>query len=399
MIYSDAHPLLLTRIMPMMFHFLCLFALVAAASPVDWVYITEYTTVYPTPTLYTVQGIGSLKSTPVSQNGACTVHSHKSHGNSSISLSLPTSFISSPSIVNSSSIWIRYGSGLPGSATPSPDFKAISTSSFSLQNSQVIISTTVLNRSSLARSFVWPKPTSLSPSAAPSPTSILAPRASSSIVYSRSMSAVTSSARIPVAASASQRTMSIQVLSPTSSMPGSSTAVVIVPITLIQPLAMDNMLARASRLPIIFARAHDEARADRREDATLETEPADGDEYSTTTSTTTLETTIMTDKLPTSRTSRKSSKSTRTTAKVSKTSMSSAASRTPSSVSSPASNLSDAVLVLPTPGRCLYPYPKQSCRDAMKTLATSTKVDQSATTKEKTRPEASKWCPYPGQDC
>jgi hypothetical protein len=335
---------------------------------IEYVYISEYTTVWPTPTPEdqvtpspNVIGTSNL-TTLASQIKACSARSSNSTGKPSRS-----GQYSSASLSRS---LIPYGSGLPAP-------------SFLLYFPGVLIAsmqpTPSVAVSSLAAVTSLPQYPS-SPAAAsvgqstntstPSPP----PPASSAHSYCKRKSTTPASAEIPLSIPhftydplpESSTAPAVKPTPPT--MPPSSTAVVIVPIT----PTPNILLANTSPQPYGQWEWSPWKRAD-------EFGIHDTDETSTMTSTTTTEVTVTTRLASVSRTSKLACTSADT-------------SKTPQTL--PTSTPTGDVLtsVLPPDIYCYYPYPGGVCGPAKTTLVTKTKA---------VKPESTQtsWCAYPGQKC
>jgi hypothetical protein len=328
--------------------------------PIEWVYITEYTTVYATPTSG-VQGTINATTTLTSKTATCVGRSSKSDKLSGSS----TSTVS----------WLQYGPGLPGPAPSSNPYNA-----------------SILTPNPLAPAG----PTNVPPSSSsyvPTTSYISFP------VYSSSPSAIQSQRP--------ESSTELVIVPITPSMPvESSTAIVIVPIDPTQYTISDIHLARATHVHHQGFQQLDEGSALRqRNDADTNALHSESDKHSTTTRTTTLETTMTTDKLPSfvlvSRT-RRSATSTHTSANIS----SKASSKKPTVTHTPSPtsghyDSEDAVItsIIPLNHHCPYPYPGGVCGPPKTTLLTKTKPDTPLTTAKQDKPKYSGWCAYPGQMC
>ncbi|KAH8726294.1 hypothetical protein GQ44DRAFT_771478 [Phaeosphaeriaceae sp. PMI808] len=102
------------------------------------------------------------------------------------------------------------------------------------------------------------------------------------------------------------------------------------------------------------------------------------------TSTVTLKTTIVTDKLPSSAT-----KMSTKLATISKSMPTSGSTHDEDIVTS----------ILAGHNRCPYPYPGGECGKQKTTLVTKTNPKQDTTSSKKKPPRSSRWCPYPGLEC
>jgi hypothetical protein len=331
---------------------------------VEYVYITEYTTVYPTstpPATPSPNMIGTSNlTTLVSKTKACSARSSNSTG-------MPLS-IGHHSSASLSGTLIPYGSGLPASSSlpyvpgvsitslhPTPDFAASS-----------LVGATSLPQypPSPVASSVGQSPATPSPS--PSPTA--------SSACKRKTPAATS-AQTPLSIPhfmydplpESSTAPAIPPTSPT--MPPSSTAIVIIPIT----PTPDILLANTHHQPKGQWEWSPWKRAD-------EFGIHNTDETSTMTSTTTTEVTVTT-RLPSVRSTKtKEAKSTSANASKSK--------QMPTSTPT-----ADVVTSISPPDLdCYYPYPGGVCGPAKTTLVTKTKAPKPETTQ-------TSWCAYPGQEC
>jgi hypothetical protein len=365
---------------------------------VEYVYITEYTTVYPSTTpealistpISNVPGTGGL-TTLASKTKACSARFRNSTGMASSS-----GQYSGASLAGS---LVPYGSGLPGLAPSSFPYDAgvpiaslVTTPDAAISSAVAAISLPQYPESPAAPSVGQSTdvPTPSPPPPASSARAMCKRKAPKPSPYNPS-SQVTPSPLAPTLSSSSSTPLSVPHFTydplpesspalsttPTTIMSDASTAAVIVPIT-----PMPNVpLANAPDQPYQVHGQWKWTPWKRADEFCLH-------ETSTTTSTTTIETTVTT-RMPVSRTSKLASAS----ADISKT------------TSIPASETAGVEVILsllPLDAACYYPLPGLACRPQKTTLITKTrgaKTTDAKTSEAKPEMTQKAWCAYPGQEC
>jgi hypothetical protein len=347
--------------------------------PVEWVYITEYTTVYPTPSSITASlSVQAIQNTT-------RLHRPKlsAYVGELLSGAQQSAYASNPADSETTLLSVTFttpyvplntacltcGPGIPASAS--------SRSSTSLGSS--------LKESSSPMQSTWNRTSGQAGTPATSNSALcpdysfasqslcVYPNITSSIINPSSLAPIApltsspppSSASTPTILNSSQTPDPINIPSPPA-MPSESTpAVVIVPITLTPPLPV------ALAYPALQKRHNSD-----------DDEPDDAPSDDTTiTSTTTRKTTITVSSVISS-------------ARPTLTTKFSRPSNRPQT--SPSSSSAAAVItsLLPPDARCPYPYPGVQCAQRTTLVTKSTSTSTKAKAKETT-----KWCPYPGRVC